>query len=138
MAQFRTESPVFTGKANPAGFLECHAETFQSSASIDLKVNSTKVVGTTVSGLGFFVPSYLLLVAVTIAGLTVQPIVTFMGSSYACAMTAANNYNFFNLEVITNIPAIDINTNVSFTMDTVATATTYDVRAYVGGMYTRI
>lgn len=138
MAQFRTESPVFTGKANPAGFLECHAETFQSSTSIDLKVNSTKVVGTTVSGLGFFVPSYIILVAVTLSGLTVQPAFTFMANNFNCAMTAANDYNFFSLESTSAVSAIDINTNVSFTMDTVATATTYTVRAYVGGIYTRI
>lgn len=138
MAQFRTSSPVFTGKANPAGFLECHSEVIQSSGTIDLKVNSTKVVGTTWSGLGFFVPSSLLLIAVTISGLTVQPNVTFMGETFVCGMTAANHYNLFSLGTNSAASAIDINTGVSFTMSLVATATTYDVRAYVRGMYTRI
>lgn len=137
MAQFSTKAPALSGKSNPAAFIECNAEVLRSAIH-NLKTNdTTKSVGTSWEGLGVFVPTYILFVATTITALVTQPQITFQSQTFVCTMTAANDYAIFWLDG-TNRTAIAVNSDIFFTVAVLANATTYEARAFVGGIYTRL
>ena len=137
MASFATKTQSLSGKSNPAAFIECNAEVLRSAVHT-LKTNdTTKSVGTTWEGLGVFTPTFILVVATTITALVTQPEITFQGQTFVCTMTAANDYAIFWLDS-TNRTAIATNSDIFFTVAVLANATTYEVRAFVGGFYTRL
>lgn len=132
---YKSKAYALTSKSPPASFLERSVE-LRRATGINLTETdyTTKDIFTTVSDLGLFIPTELILVCTAISGMTVQPQVTFMGETFTCTLTTVDDYMICQLGTVRKV-AVAASSVVFFTVPALATATTYTVAADVRGYY---